>query len=76
MTDHGIDPFLSQREVQKIAGGKSRVTLWRWVRLGIFPSPVQIGPNSIGWRSSAVQEWAENPAAWRQEHSQTDGAAA
>ncbi len=74
MTDYAVDRFLPQCEVQKIAGNKSRVTLWRWVKLRIFPAPVQIGPNSIAWRASAVQLWADDPAAWRQSHSQTEHA--
>lgn len=28
----------------------SQPTLWRWVKLGRFPSPVKIGPNTTRWR--------------------------
>ena len=29
--------------------GKSRTQIWRDVRDGKMPAPVQLGPNSIGW---------------------------
>lgn len=54
------DRFLSLPEVQHIAGNKSRVTIWRWVRDGIFPKPRQIGPNSIAWLESELDEWVES----------------
>ncbi len=34
--------------------GKSRTQIWRDVRAGKFPAPVQIGPNSIGWWSDEL----------------------
>ena len=38
---------------------KSRVTLWRNVRAGTFPPPIQLGPNSIGWYEHEVEHWLE-----------------
>ena len=32
-------------------------TLWRWVKLGRFPSPVKIGPNTTAWEAQAVYDW-------------------
>lgn len=37
--------------------GKSRVQLWRDVREGKFPAPLELGPNSIGWYRSEVEAW-------------------
>ncbi len=34
--------------------GKSRTQIWRDVRAGKFPAPVQIGPNSVGWWSDEL----------------------
>ncbi len=42
-------------EVLEKRGG-SRTKLWRDVRDGKFPAPVQLGPNSIGWYSDEVDE--------------------
>jgi prophage regulatory protein len=37
--------------------GKSRVSIWRDVKAGTFPAPVQIGPNSIGWYEDEIDAW-------------------
>lgn len=39
--------------------GWSRVTLWRRVRAGAFPAPVELGSNMIGWLEEEVEEWIE-----------------
>ncbi len=46
------------KEVQKIHP-KSRVQIWRDVRAGRFPAPVELGPNSIGWYEDEVIEASE-----------------
>lgn len=38
----------------------SRTTLWRKVRNGSFPAPLQLGTNSIGWLESTINEWMKN----------------
>lgn len=53
------DHFISLPKVQEVAGGKSRATIWRWVRAGLFPKPRRIGPNSIGWLASEINAWVE-----------------
>lgn len=37
--------------------GKSRAQIWRDVRNGNFPAPIQLGPNAIGWHAEEVDEW-------------------
>jgi len=37
--------------------GKSRVQIWRDVKAGKFPAPVQLGPNSVGWYEDEVDAW-------------------
>ncbi len=54
------DRFLPIEEVRRIAGNKSRRTIYRWIGLGLFPRPIGIGPNSVGWPESAIREWVEN----------------
>jgi prophage regulatory protein len=39
--------------------GVSPATLARWVKEGLFPAPIQLGRNSVGWRASEVQKWIE-----------------
>ena len=48
-----VDPMLRKREVMAQMGW-SGTTLWRRVRDGAFPAPVEIGPNLLGWRQSWV----------------------
>ena len=37
--------------------GKSRVQLWRDVRAGRFPPPIELGPNSIAWYRAEIEAW-------------------
>jgi prophage regulatory protein len=39
--------------------GWSRTTLWRRVRAGEFPAPMQTGPNTIGWFDDLVDDAQE-----------------
>ena len=32
----------------------NRVTLSRWIKAGLFPAPIQLGPNSIAWIAEEV----------------------
>lgn len=36
--------------------GKSRITIYRWVRAGLHPAPYQLGPNSVGFASDEIDE--------------------
>ena len=38
-----------------------RSTLWRWVKTGHFPQPVQIGPNTTAWRAEDVRRFLADP---------------
>lgn len=53
------DKMLRPSEVMERTG-LSRTTLWRRVRAGTFPPPVELGANAIGWRSSAIDAWLAN----------------
>ena len=35
--------------------GKSRVTLWRWVRAGLLPAPYRTGPNSVDFDAEEIE---------------------
>ena len=34
-----------------------RTTLWRWVRDGHLPRPVQLGPNTVAWDLTEIEAW-------------------
>lgn len=37
--------------------GVARSTVWRWVRDGLLPKPIHIGPQVRGWRAREIDEW-------------------
>ena len=47
--------FLSYADLE-LRYGKSRVTIWRWVRAGLLPAPYETGPNSVGFASDELDE--------------------
>jgi len=60
--------YLNTKEVRRIAGDPDYSTIFRWFKAGTFPSPVKIGPNRNGFLKSEVDEWAEDPQAYREKH--------
>ena len=39
--------------------GISKSTLTRWVAIGFFPPPVQIGPRAVGWYAHDLEAFLE-----------------
>jgi prophage regulatory protein len=37
--------------------GKSRVQIWRDIRAGKFPAPIELGPNSVAWFEDEFEAW-------------------
>ena len=37
--------------------GFNRHTVWRLVRTGDFPAPMQISPGRVAWRRTDVDDW-------------------
>ena len=48
--------LISQPELSE-ALGKSRYTIERWVRSGMFPAPIRISEKSFAWRLADVEAW-------------------
>lgn len=70
MVEHGVSkitqhPLMILRfdDLLKLNLFRNRVTLARWIKAGRFPAPIQLGPNSVGWRARDVQEWLDCRAA-------------
>lgn len=59
----GIRPPLTRAEVLRVARINSRVTLWRWIKAGIFPAPIEDETRSHLWRHADVQAWANGQRA-------------
>ncbi|MET1534025.1 helix-turn-helix transcriptional regulator [Burkholderia sola] len=47
--------------------GVKKTTLYRWIREGKFPAPVQLGTRSVGWRAQDVQNWVESRQSTREQ---------
>ena len=37
------------REVRRMFGDVSAMTIYRWEKAGRFPRRIRIGPNTVGW---------------------------
>lgn len=59
-----LDRFLRESEVLE-ATSLARSTLWREVKAERFPAPVPITAGRVGWRSSEVADWQQNPTQWK-----------
>ncbi|CAN2528752.1 helix-turn-helix transcriptional regulator [Burkholderia pseudomallei] len=40
--------------------GVKKTTLYRWIKEGNFPAPIQLGARSVGWRQCDVEQWIES----------------
>ena len=58
------EPILSTKQICELTGC-NRVTVWRMVRDGRFPAPIQITGNKIGWLQSDYQDWLAEQVARR-----------
>ena len=54
-----LDAILRRPAVEQ-ATGLTTSALYRLVKLGSFPQPVQITHGTVGWRQSMVREWIES----------------
>jgi prophage regulatory protein len=51
------DPIIrGWKKIEKVVH-KSRSQLWRDVRAGRFPAPLDLGPNSVGWLWADIDDW-------------------
>jgi prophage regulatory protein len=59
--DVSLDRVLRWPEVADITG-LSRTTVWRLVRAGRFPRPINPTPSTTGWFASEIAEWLQRRA--------------
>ena len=50
------DPILRLRYVSRLLI-RSVSAINRDRKLGAFPAPIQLGPRSVGWRTSSINAW-------------------
>ena len=46
--------FLRLPEVQRRTG-KSKSTIWAAIKVGTFPTPIKLGPRSVGWIEAEIE---------------------
>ena len=50
--------------------GRSRTTIYRWIKCGLFPPPKNVGPNGNGnaWLESELDSFFNDPEGWVKRH--------
>ena len=61
--------FVSTREVCARLG-KTRLTINKWVKAGVFPVPKNVGTNGFNkvWLSNELDEYFADPEGWVEKH--------
>ena len=54
-----MSPLILRPEVSALVG-LSRTSIYRMIREGSFPEPVQVGKRRIAWRQSDLNAWLES----------------
>jgi prophage regulatory protein len=44
----------------KIRTGLSRSSIYLYIKAGIFPQPVSLGPRAVGWVDSEIDAWIDD----------------
>lgn len=53
-------PLLTIDEVMRLAGYRSRSSIYRLVRQNRCPAPVVIGGGRVRWRSGEIEHWLQD----------------
>ncbi|KIP14211.1 AlpA family transcriptional regulator [Burkholderia ubonensis] len=56
-----------RRKQVEAATGLSRSTIYSRIKAGTFPPAVQLGPRSVGWRLSSIEQFLADPANYKVE---------
>ena len=54
-----MNRILKRPEVEQLTG-KSSSAIYAGMRNNTFPASRRLGPGSVGWLSSEIEEWMEN----------------
>jgi prophage regulatory protein len=53
--------FLRAKDVAQLIG-VNQSTIWRWRQQNGFPSPINLGPNTVVWSSISIESWINSKA--------------
>jgi prophage regulatory protein len=51
------EPAFLRRKQVEARTGLSRSTIYQYIKDGVFPKPVPLGPRAVGWLESEVRDW-------------------
>lgn len=51
------EPAILRRKQVEARTGLARSTIYQYVKEGVFPKPVHLGPRAVGWIESEVSDW-------------------
>ncbi len=51
------EPAFLRRKQVETRTGLSRSTIYQYIKDGVFPKSVPLGPRAVGWLESDVSEW-------------------
>ncbi len=50
------ESFLKCKDIQSKLS-TSRASIYRWMKSGTFPRPIQLGSNMVRWKESDINAW-------------------
>ena len=50
-------PTILRRHQVQQRTGLSRSTLYQYIKDGVFPASLQLGPRAVGWLESDISDW-------------------
>jgi len=51
------EPVVLRRKQVESRTGLARSTIYQYMKDGVFPKPVQLGPCAVGWIESEISAW-------------------
>ena len=58
MSKENYDFYKTRQELETLFK-VSRATIYRWVKSGHLPKPIQLGANMMRWKASDIEAWME-----------------
>jgi len=51
------EPSILRRKQVQIRTGLARSTIYQYMKDGVFPKPIRLGPRAVGWIEGEVSAW-------------------
>lgn len=51
------EPVVLRRKQVESRTGLARSTIYQYMKDGVFPKPIQLGPRAVGWIESEISAW-------------------